>query len=183
MPNRERIQRLSSVLSLVILLAACRPYHSTPSDALREFPGYLENADPTTLNAIHVLQQEDIAGGIVMLYAVPTSTSDTYLLARTFLTQEISGGWRAQASGNTFYTNTDAFIAAYTVGGNITPLTSAYGIGRMGAGVRIEWSDGQTTTASIQNGIFLQSRPETLQVKRIDLLDETGNVLASEEFK
>ncbi len=71
----------------------------------------------------------------------------------------------------------DIFIAGYTVGGNVTHLTTAYGLSHRGHAVRIVWSDGQIDIAPLKAGSFLLARAETLKVQRIELLDANGSVL------
>ncbi len=66
-------------------------------------------------------------------------------------------GWRAQSSGSTSYSKSDDFVASYAVGGNITDLTTAYGISKKGNSVRIEWSDGQIDIVPIEDGAFILS--------------------------
>lgn len=56
-------------------------------------------------------------------------------------------------------------------------LTTAYGLGPDGSQVCIEWSDGTWNTATLQNGVFVVCRPQTLTVRRMELLDTDGSVL------
>lgn len=193
------LRRLLMISSLVLLLSGCawfRPFHSTALDALTESPGELFNPDFYIPDSIIVLQQQAIASGQVLLYRWQSSASQeagTYCLAATFVTPE-GNGWRAQSTG--FVTNeyprqpplfgceiaTDAFTPAYFVGGNITPLTTAYGLGPRGQTVRILWSDGQIDTVPLKDGAFLLACPETLVVQRIELLDSEGRRLDGEEW-
>jgi len=188
------------ILSVLPLLAGCaRPFHPTPLDALTEFPGHLVNPDAYIEESVEILQEQEVAEGLVLLYRwkSPKSREEgTYCVAVTFVTPvtTLNGkGWRAQSSGSVGSfprqpplwgcdVPSDEFIAAYTVGGNVTSLTSAYGLSHRGGFVRIVWSDGQVDVVPLQADSFLLPRSETLQVKRIELLDADGNVLASEEL-
>jgi hypothetical protein len=173
---------LASLGILTSTLSACRPYHRTPLDALTEWPGYLANSG---LNLVQVLRQEQVAGGIVLLYLYPMPESELgkgmHCVATTFVTSERNGSWRAQSASQLGcaeqYPAVSRFEATYTVGGNITDLTTAYGLSPDGSQVRIEWSDGLLSTATLQNRVFLASRPQTLKVRRIELLGADGSVL------
>ncbi len=187
------LQILPAFLAISLALSACsrRPYHPTPLDALTELPGYLISTDYYDRNSVQVLQQKAIAGGLVILYRWQTYESiktNTYCLAVTFVTPE-GDGWRAQSSGFAGSENhrctisrSDGFVAEYTIGGNITDLTTVFGLSDRGDNVRVEWSDGAVSIVPIQNGTFLESRPEILQVRRIQLLDAQGDVLMSRQW-
>ncbi len=184
---------LFAFLSMSLILSACsgRPYHATPLDALTEFPGYLISPDYYIKDSVRVLQQKAVAGGVVILYRWQTHESvktKTYCLAATFVTSE-GNGWRAQSSGFAGSENkrcsiseANGFIAEYTVGGNITELTTVFGLNDRGDHVRVEWSDGTVSSVPIQNGAFLESRAKTLQVRRVQVLDAHGNILVSKEW-
>ena len=168
-------------LGLLVLIAACRPYHPTPFDALTEWPGKLEGADLTVLESVQVLKEEEVAGGLVILYSIPAKESGENILASTFVMPEGSG-WQAQSSGWKDYSDADDFVTVYIAGGNITDLTAVSGISSEGEAVRVEWSDGRVDTAPIEGGSFILPRPETLTVRRVELLDGSGSVLVSNEF-
>lgn len=184
---------LFTFLSTSLILSACsgRSYHATPLDALTEFPGYLVSTDYYDKDSVRVLQQKTVAGGLVILYRWQTHESvktKTYCLAATFVTPA-GNGWRAQSSGfigsenhRCSISDSDGFVAEYTVGGNITDLTTVFGLSNRGSAVRIQWSDGTVSTTTLENGTFLEARPQTLQVRRIQLLDANGNILESKEF-
>lgn len=194
-----RVLYLSLTLSALLLLAGCgqlRPFHPTPRDALTESPGLLFNSDAYLADSVDVLQRQEVAGGQVLLYRWQSATSQkagTYCLGATFVTPE-GDGWRPQSSGTLDNLNLlksplfgceitgDQFVPAYFVGGNITPLTTAYGQGLRGQAVRISWSDGQIDTVLLKDGSFLLARPETLQVRGIDLLDANGRILEREKW-
>jgi hypothetical protein len=178
----------------MLLATGCgwfRPFHPTPLDALTESPGYLINPDHYIADSVVALQRQEVAGGLVLLYRWQTRQSQsagTYCVAATFVTPA-GKGWRAQSSGSlgrAFSSGCqippDTFAAGYTVGANITSLTTAYGLAPRGDAVRIEWSDGQIDVVSPENGSFLLSRPETLAVRRIELLGADGQVLEDEEW-
>ena len=169
------------VLSLPILISACRPYHATPFDALTEWPGKLEGNDAVQLKSVQVLAEEEVAGGRVILYSFPSEETGKNLLVGTFVTPS-GNGWRAQSSGGTDYSSSDDFVASGIAGGNITALTTVFGISNKGNNVRIQWSDGQIDTVHIEEGAFILSRPETLAVQRVVLLDTGGEILETREF-
>lgn len=197
--------RLILILSTVLFVTGCsgwgRPFHPTPLDALTEFPGKLTHSDRYIEESVEVLQEQEVAGGLVLLYrwqSAKSQETDTYSLATSFVTPE-GKGWRAQASG--FHTIrsrelpsswepplfgceilADTFVAGYTVGGNITSLTTASGLSHRGDIVGIIWSDGQIDVMPLKAGSFLLARPETLKVQRIELVDANGRVLESEEW-
>jgi len=188
------------ILSIVSLLLSCvRPFHPTPLDALTEFPGYLVNPDMYVEESVVVLQEQEIAGGLVLLYRWQSREArreGTYCIATTFVTPVITlkgKGWRAQSSGaiGSFPRQpplfgcdvpSDEFIAGYTVGGNITSLTTVFGLSNRGDAVRIVWSDRQVDVVSLQSGSLLLARPKTLQEERIELLDADGNILESKKW-
>jgi hypothetical protein len=171
---------------IVLSTASCgwiKPFHPTPLDALTEFPGYLSEAD---LGSVRALQQIEIAGGVVVLYR-HLDHRDWFegveQLSVTFVTPE-GQGWRAQASGGCGIPASSGFVACYAVGGNITPLTSAYGLSQEGSQVRIYWADKKTHEVDLaDNGSFLLSRPSSVQVRRIELLDENGRILAIKDLQ
>lgn len=166
-----------SLITLLVMLSACRPYHATPHDALTEFPGYLSQENIASLT---ILQQEVVAEGRVMLYRYqPDPMVSEYCVATTFVTQEKRGGWRAQSASRLECGDklSEKFTPAYTVGGNITELTTVYGLSNKGSQVRIHWSDGMVSIAPVANNVFLSARPATLQVNSIALLDENDMIL------
>lgn len=181
-----------TLLMLIIgfTVSACswgRTYHATPLEALAEFPGYLTKE---SLGSASILQDETVAGGLVLLYLYPSDeaglTPSANCLATTFVTQERNGGWRSQSAGRMACDEEifaeDIFTAAYTVGGNVTELTTVYGMSTQGEQVRIEWSDGTISIIPVVNGTFLSSRPETLQVQQVSLLNSAGALLERIRF-
>lgn len=181
-----KVKRLTPLVLIIwLVVSACsweRAYHATPLEALTEFPGYLTKEN---LGSALILQEEAVAGGLVLLYLYPSDeagpTSSANCLATTFVTQERNGGWRPQSAGRIGCGKEvfaeGGFTATYTVGGNITELTTAYGLSEQGHQVNIEWSDGTATVVPVIDGAFLRSRPETLQVQRMELLDRDGAIL------
>jgi hypothetical protein len=136
------------------------------------------------MESAELLQMESVAGGELLLYryqALGEPEAGAFCLATTFVTQERNGGWRAQSASRIgcFNEPLDAgtFEAMYTVGGNVTALTTVYGLSDHGVQVSIEWSDGLVEIAPLDNGAFLKSRPLTLQAYRVLLQDEDHNVL------
>jgi hypothetical protein len=183
--------RIFAIVLSLLFLTACRPYHPNPYDALTEFPGYLENASTFTKSSARILRQQDVAEGIVILYRWQTPKSverQHYCLATTFVTPE-GLGWRAQSSGSVGVVSADCtlsetedFVAAYTLGGNSTKLSTAYGISKLGDRVRVEWADGVTMTAPVENNSFLLARPDTIHISRIEVLNVEGEVLRSKTW-
>jgi hypothetical protein len=177
-------------LSLIFVLSACsgRPFHPTVLDALTEAPGFLIKKDPVIMKSVRILRQQNVAGGISVLYRWQTraaASAGTDCISVTFVTPE-GQGWRAQSSGSfelCNFTATSSFEAAYYPGGNITALTTAYGLSNHGSKVRIMWSDGKTSYTTVENGAFLDARPETLRVLRAELLDASNRVLEIEDFQ
>lgn len=92
------------IASVALLLASCGlgwPFHPTPLHALTESPGELNSPDGYLADSVVVLQQQGIAGGLILLYRWASSQAqqaNTFCLAATFVTPE-GKGWRAQSSG------------------------------------------------------------------------------------
>ncbi|MFO7536486.1 MAG: hypothetical protein R6X32_00320 [Chloroflexota bacterium] len=154
--------------------------------ALTEFPGYVS---AQTVEFVTVLQEEMVADGLVLLYQFPDSTQPAghtarHCLATTFVTQEQHGGWRAQSASKLGCSrlNEQDFSAMFTVGGNVTDLTTAYGWSQEGDRVQVEWSDKRIDLVSLVDNTFLLSRAETVPVNQIQLLHQDGTVLDSIVF-
>lgn len=184
MIRRQDVVFLTLGLCVSLFIIGCRPYHQTYIDALTEFPGYLNSANQSSFQ---LLRQEEVAGGIVLLYAYESSDPRRVgqtCIGTTFVTQERRGGWRSQAASNLGcqidFLMTKEFVAGYTVGGNKTDLAIAYGLAPQGKEVRIYWTDGAIIVIPIQSGTFIASRAEITHVTRIELLDKWGNTLQTE---
>lgn len=163
-------------ISTLLILSSCQTtYHATPHEALTDFPGYLtKDSLPTT-----AFQQEMVAGGLVLLYRYqPDPTINEVCLASTFVTHGWHG-WQAQSSNQLACASNlfDKFRAGYAVGGNVTELTTAYGISTQGNQVRIQWSDGTESIVPVENNYFLKSRPSYLHVTQIELIDDESTIL------
>lgn len=53
-----------------------------------------------------------------------------------------------------------------------------------GSAIDVECSDGQTDEVSLdEGGTFLVSRPQTVPVRRIELLDENGEAIESRAWQ
>jgi len=194
--NKTYYLRHYYILILVCLfLPACtlRSFHPTPVDALTEIPGMVVGS-LNDASSIQILQQQAVAEGMVLLYRwqrTDMRNTNAFCFAATFVTPE-GRGWRAQSSGyfsevpsghtRCTFTTRSEFEAGYYVGGNITDLTTAYGLSSRGSHVRITWSDGVVSRVPLQNNSFLTARPEILQVERIELLDTDDTVLEIEGF-
>ena len=99
--------RFVSILGAVLLVAGCaRPFHPTPLDALTEFPGHLVNRDMYVEESVEVLQEQEVAGGLALLYrwqSPESQTEGTYCAGTTFVTPVVTlkgKGWRARSSGS-----------------------------------------------------------------------------------
>jgi hypothetical protein len=167
------------------------PPQPTPIEALKYFPGQLLNPEWYDTDSVEVLKEQEVAGGIALLYrwqSVDSQRGD-YCLATTFVTPKLwwrGRGWEAQSSGRIGdrcdIPLQDEFAATFTVGGNDTGLATAFGYSERGSHVHVAWSDGQIDVVPIEGSSFLLARPQTLQVTRIDLLDEQGRVLESRQW-
>ncbi len=191
MENGENNQTMALVqvvflLILGLIISAClEQYHATSQDALIELPEYLAKANAVSKDSIKILRQEEVAGGLVILYRWQKPEwikSRTYGLARAFVAPD-GRGWRTQASSYITFSDDDNFVAAYTTGNSITPLTTAYGLSDKGDKTRVTWSDGQISTASLQGNAFVKSRPENIQVRSIEVLNASGQVLEKKVFE
>ena len=185
----SRIIPLLFALLTVSWLAGCsrQRTYGTPVDALTEFPGYLnaENA-----HSFQLLARRELPRGDVLLYAFrgtrPEAEGMT-CVATTFVSESEEGRWRAQSSSNMGcrpdFPDPEEFILRHTAGGNITGLATVYGLAPAGEIARVRWADGEVTTAGIDGGHFLLSRPETVQPDQIEILDAGGNVIHTEPLR
>ena len=190
------VSRTMCFAALLWLATACggwlRPFHPTPLDALTEFAGYLTDADGYVETSVEVPQQRQVANGQILLYrwqAPLSKETDTCCAAVTFVApiHTLRGkGWGAQSSillggrrtGNTVECNlpANAFVAGRMVVDNRPNVTVACGFAS-GDRVRIDWSDGQSDTVSIDSDSFLLARSGRVQVRRFELLNSVGDVL------
>jgi hypothetical protein len=149
----------------------------------------------TTAESAEILQQVEISGGTVFLYRWwpdGAGLPEPFCLAVTFVTP-VGNSWRAQSAGSTGVANPGGsgdqpgctipadhgLVFAYTVGGNVTDLTTAYGLALDGEAVRITWSDNTVSQHPLDaNGSFLAARPETLQATYAELLNQDEEVIA-----
>lgn len=154
--------------------------HPDSLSALTEFPGFVGQAP---LEEVVILQEEFVPNGVVLLYRYPHLIPNTPedCVAVTFVSQAADGLWHAQSAArlgcNAPSEILVTFSAAYTIGGNIQELSTAYGVSPVGQAVKISWQDGQTTTVTLTNHSFVSSRPGVIPVQKIELLDEQGVVL------
>ncbi len=188
---KTRTAVAAATLASVLLTSPCDggSYHAEMIDALDEWPGacsYSVRSDepPCRVESIEVLQSQEIAGGVVLIYRAPLETEGLHLLARTFLTPKsgLSGGWQPQSSCHVVFGDRADFVARWCPGGNVTSLTTVYGLAERGNSVRVEWSDGRVDTVPVLNRSFAQSRPSHKGAERVELLSITGAVLLSEEL-
>ena len=178
---------------------APRP-QATPLDALTQWPGHLRPPGSYAPESVRILQQWALGNDLLLFYRwqAPGSTpADPFCLSTTFVTRE-KRGWLAQAtSGPTGQGNLDtssssprwncdinegSFHAWVHRGGNLRPVTAAFGLAPRGEFVRITWEDQVLVETRILNRSFLMARPESLGVLRVELLDADGGILQTEEF-
>lgn len=185
--KKEIYQFLLVVLCLTISIVGCStsPYAATESFALKEWPGGLSDEH---FDSYQLLLEQEISEGKVLFYAHGSNQAPTNSLCATvtFLTPTYRG-WTAQASGNPLgcradYPNPKEFLAAYTIGGNVTPISSVFGFVHHGETLQIVWSDDVVSKTPVQNGYFLFARPVNLSPKRVELLDANGNILEVKEM-
>jgi hypothetical protein len=179
------------LLATLILASGCEDeaYYTAMVEALDEWPGacsYRVRPDepPCSVESIEVLQSQEIAGGVVLIYRAPLETAGTYVLARTFLTPSSSayGSWQPRASCDVVYDQPAGFLASWCPGGDVRALATVYGLADRGDLVRVEWSDGRVDTLPLVNGSFAQSRPSHEPAERVELLRADGAVLESREL-
>lgn len=160
--------------------------HPNSLAALTEFPGFVGQAP---LDEVTILQEEAVPNGVVLLYRYPQLKPNVAedCLAVTFVSQAADGLWQAQSAAalgcNSSSEIMSTFQAAYTIGGNIQELSTAYGVSPVGYSVKISWQDGQKTTVTLTNQSFVSSRPGVLPVQKIELLDEQGVVLEHKNWE
>ena len=171
------------LLIFIIRLGGCRRQqtYGSPGEALLEFPGYLSEANRDSLQ---VLARREHPLGEVLLYTYGGLRPDEEGLtcvATTFVAEEDERRWRAQSSSklgcSEEYPHPETIALVYTAGGNITGLATVYGLAPVGETVRVVWQDGLETTAAIENGYVLLSRPETVMPHTIEVLNATGEVI------
>lgn len=170
----------------LILIAGCRRQrtHPTPAEALTEFPGYLNERNR---DSYQLLAQREHPMGLVLLYAFGGTGPDEegqMCVGTTFVSEQDGGRWRTQSSGrlgcHADFLQPETITLGLTAGGNITGLTTVYGLAPEGATVRVRWSDGQVSSADIDEGYVLLSRPETVQPEQVEILDADGEVIHRE---
>lgn len=180
---------LMPMLLTGMLLLGCRGErtYGSPGEALVEFPGYLNEANRDSLQ---VLARREHPLGEVLLYAydgVRPDEEGLTCVATTFVSEEDEGRWRAQSSSklgcSEAYPDPETIALAHTGGGNITGLATVYGLAPLGETVRVVWQDGLETTAQIENGYVLLSRPETVMPHTIEVLDAAGELIHEQTLR
>lgn len=99
--------RLTTTLGIGLLVISCSfaKTYPTPRDALAEFPGHLTNSEIYLEGSVRFLQEQEVAGGRVLLYSwksPKSQTEGTQCIAATFVAPVVTlrgKGWRAQSSG------------------------------------------------------------------------------------
>jgi hypothetical protein len=168
------------ILLALVFAAGCRQprTYATQVEALTEFPGYLSAGNR---DSFQLLARRELPLGDVLLYTFAGARPNEKCVATTFVSEEGDGRWRAQSAARlgcqAGFPESETIILAYTAGGNITGLATVYGLAPGGATVRVRWTDGEATTADIEDGYLLVSRPETIPPQVIEILDVAGNVI------
>lgn len=169
-----------SAIGLFCLMGCTSAGHPNSLMALTEFPGFVGQAP---LDDVTILQEQFVPNGVVLLYRYPHLIPNTPedCVAVTFVSQTADGLWQSQSAArlgcDVPSEILSTFQAAYTIGGNIQELSTAYGVSPVGQAVKISWQDGQMTTVTLTNHSFVSSRPGVIPVQKIELLDEQGVVL------
>jgi hypothetical protein len=166
--------RLFWLLLVTLFLAACGQSEPNPAEQpLAAFPGFLT---PAALDSAELLHQEPVADGVILLYRYQGDQGNC--LATVFKAQLPNGGRQPQSASQLDCRQGETFQAAYSKSGR---FATAYGLAIGGQQVLVEWSDGRSSLVTVQDGVFVQSRPGRLHVTRFELLDANGNLLAQHD--
>ncbi len=216
--RRQRLAIGCSVTVLLLILAGWLALtittrtapHNTLLDAGRE--GFvpkdsLGKPDLGPDRARILAQQEVAPGKMLLLYAWPPSTDmptdhlsvipigvqETTI--RAFPWQPRLGWHFAGVAGRpaTLPRGDDFYAGALPAGfsGVDEPVSTAWGLSKRGAQVRITWSDGVVTLAPLQQETYLVTRPDPnyrtnpalrLHVRKTELLDTDDKILAYHDF-
>lgn len=200
-------------------IAAQRPFAPTPLAAAGMSPQYRPWGGSAPTQApdpqAQILAQQDVGQGRrALLYRYSRATTpgaSSYVVpltvapARRGLVSRLLGNddaWRFQAAvgGSVLI---DRFQAGSVPAGFLDNggYAVAWGVSGVGESARITWSDSTTTVTKIQNGAFLQARPDVgypgnvgrgntggcpgdmrLSVSRVDVLDASHNLIETREF-
>lgn len=202
---------LCAVLGLVSGVPGGRATPSTPVDAGREWfvpRDATGTPDHTSPDAAQILAEQEVAPGKrLVLYAwrhsstTPPSAMSVVPLGiketRSRLwpwgprvgwhPAGVAGRWGTLPSGEGFVAG--SLPAGFA--GLDEAVATAWGLSARGERVRITWVDGVVTTAPLQNGAFLQVRPDPhyprqldrrLSVRRVEVLDERGTMLTARDL-
>lgn len=202
---------LCLLLGLVANLSARWTPPSTPVDAGREWfvpRDATGTPDRTSPDAAQILAEQEVAPGKrLVLYAwrrssttppsalsvVPLGIKETRWRLWPWGPRVgwhpagVAGRWGTLPSGEGFVAG--SLPAGFA--GLDAAVATAWGLSARGERVRITWVDGVVTTAPLQNGAFLQVRPDPhyprqlgrrLSVRRMEVLDERGTVLTARDL-
>lgn len=201
MRRASRMRIIPMMAGLLLITGCVRPFHPTPLDALTEFPGQLEDREEYVEESVEVLQEREVAGGMVLLYrwqSPQSQNAGTYCMADTFVRPCLTlrgRGWQPGTSMLLHQKNevsgeekcsipADAFVVGYIVrdDNQTSRFTTVSGFSQHGVSVSIVWSDGQEDSAPLENSSFLIIRSGEHELRRIELLDADGSVIATEEW-
>lgn len=205
------VSLLCVVLSLVSGIAEGRTNPSTPVDAGREWftpKDAVGRPDRSIPDYAGILAEHEVAPGKrIVLYAWRgSSTASPLALSvvplgikenRTrLLPWHPRVGWHPAGVAGPRGTlpSGDGFVAGSLPAGFAgleEGVATAWGLSARDGRTRVTWSDGVVTEAPLRGGAFLQVRPDPnypqhldqrLSVRRTELLDEQGTVLAAHDL-
>jgi len=191
-----RLRIFTAILPLLLLTRCLRTFNAVPQDALIEDLGPLPASDPAVQTTLSILQEQPISDGVLLFYRwqnQQTQGTNNWCAAITFTEQMSLLRGRGWVARSTLFLNPfssdhqaqctiapDQFITGHIIQGETSEVTAAFGLAPYGAQVRVEWNDGQIDLLPLTSDSFLVTRDVPVAVRRIDLLDENDQVLASE---
>lgn len=146
----------------------------------------LSSVDPSGMT---ILQDRLYGSGKIVLYQW-NDTQGNLCIGTSYL-QEIDGHLEMSDTATIPCQSDDSLMAAYTGNSQIeTQLgfgdprqTVVYGVSPAGHAVQIVWMDGQVERIPLNNSSFLTVRDGRLDVDRIELFDQSNQLIQVEEFQ
>lgn len=175
--------RLVTALGIHVASASgCAPVGpSTPRAALTALPQYLPTPIGYQPETVELLAEYDAAGGKVVVYRWFEARSSECHISAVYMLAD-NGGWLPQSTRDLEGACAAlSWQASSLDGGNASDLSAVFGVSATGSAVRVLWPDGQTSVAPLTNGVFVDARPRPFETWELELLDEYGNVIASQE--